>query len=146
MSGMPHRHDAILKPYLLAMNHTIEYIGEKHYFLVNTFGELTGSGYVAIFRDLFDTQEWEKGHPILVDHRNASVKEMSLTEIENFSAYLKKKNIFFGHSKMAIIMPPKGELSKYAMWKIMLESEVLFSIDIFASIEEAEEWFSQSSR
>lgn len=127
------------------MHHTIEYIGEKHYFLVNTFGELTGTGSVAIFQDLFDTQEWKKGYPILVDHRNASVTEMSFTEIEDFSVYLKKKNNVFGRSKMAIIMPPKGELSKYAMWKIMLESEVLFTIDLFASIEEAEEWFSQSS-
>ena len=128
------------------MNHTIQYIKDKHYFLVNTFGELTGSGSIAIFNNLFNMQDWKTGSPILVDHRNASLQEMTLEEIEYFSAYLKKNNNNFGCAKMAILMSPKGELSKYAMWKITIESEVRFSIDVFASTDEAEEWFANPYR
>jgi len=128
------------------MNHTIQYIKDKHYFLVNTFGELTGSGSIAIFNDLFNMQEWQAGSPILVNHRKASLQEMTLEEIEDFSAYLKVKKSKFGCAKMAILMSPKGELSKYAMWKITTEPEVQFSIDIFASTVEAEEWFEHADR
>lgn len=128
------------------MKHIIQFIRAKHYFLVTTFGELTSSGSMAIFDDLFNIQDWQTGLPILVDHRNASFQQLSLEEIEDFSIYLREKNTFLGHAKMAIIMSPKQQLSKYAMWKIITEPEVLFSIDTFSSVEEAEEWFSHANK
>jgi hypothetical protein len=128
------------------MNHNFQYICKKHYFLTDTFGELTGSGSIAIFYDLFDMGDWETESSILVDHRNASVKEMTLEEIEDVSCRLKENNNVFGRGKMSVLMSPNGELSKYAMWKISTGSEVLFSIDIFARVVEAEEWFSHPDK
>ena len=45
-----------------------------------------------------------------------------------------------GHGKMALILSPNIEQSKYAFWKLLLESDVYFQIEAFTTMAEAETW------
>lgn len=112
-----------------------------------TYGELSVEGHQLFLRELVAHPKWKAGTNVLVDHRAASLANVTLNDMRLVSLLVKQLKGYLGSGgRCAIVLADNEEFTKAAIWKVMTAPEVGFEIEYFDSIENAKTWLCEHKR
>jgi hypothetical protein len=123
------------------MRYQITFDGNESFVTIRTAGELDVEGHQLLLRELIDHPKWRAGMSALVDHRAATLANVTLHDMQIVSLLVRQlKNYLGSGGRCAIVLSDDAEFTKVAMWKIITAPEVGFTIEFFGSIEDAGKW------
>jgi hypothetical protein len=98
-------------------------------------------GHQLFLRELIAHPKWRAGMNALVDHRAATLANVTLHDMQIVSLLVRQlKNYLGSGGRCAIVLSDDAEFTKIAMWKVMTAPEVGFKIEFFDYIEDARKW------
>lgn len=124
------------------MIHTLE-VDKNGCFFIQTEGDGDVEGIIAFLKDIISHPQWKPGNNILLDHRALSINAISVSGINEVSAYFKSIADKLGNGKIALVMSREVDFGIARAWENITTDDVDIKIYVFRELEKAISWLSE---
>ena len=125
------------------MKHTLKVSEDGSFFTIITEGEGDVEGIIAFLKDIISHPQWKPGNLILLDHRALKIDEITVSGIEDVSAYFKTISNELGNGKVALLMKREIDFGIARAWENITEYDVDIKVYVFRELEKAISWLKE---
>jgi hypothetical protein len=125
------------------MKHKLKVSEDGSLLTVITEGAGDVEGIIAFLKDIISHPRWKPGNLILLDHRALETDEITLSGIEDVSAYFKSIAPELGDGKIALVMKREIDFGIARAWELFTEYDVDIKIHVFRQLEKAISWLKE---
>lgn len=124
------------------MKHTLE-VSENGSFTIITEGDGDVEGIIAFLKDIISHPQWKPGNHILLDHRALKIDAITVSGIEDVSAYFKSIADKLGNGKVALVMKRDIDFGIARAWENITAYDVDIKVYVFRELEKAISWLKE---
>jgi hypothetical protein len=125
------------------MKHILKVSEDGSFFTIITEGKGDVEGIIAFLKDIISHPQWKPGNLILLDHRALKIDEITVTGIEDVSAYFKTISNELGNGKVALVMKREIDFGIARAWENITEYGVDIKVYVFRELEKAISWLKE---
>jgi len=125
------------------MQYTTDFAPKEKLVTLTTHEHLTAKGLIEMLTNLIGASHWAPGMDLLIDHRDSSVENFSLNELNQVSRWVISHKDRFGQGRCAIVAP-KGQMTKISMWIFLTKPDIDTDLQMFQSATAAREWLGRA--
>lgn len=122
------------------MEFSIEY--RDGHMAVKASGDADFESFARMHYAILNHDNWKPGTPVLIDHSDANVGSLTVSNVRDVAADVVKYADKIGRSRCAFLVSRDLEYGMIRMWMVFVEDKWLATAKIFRSREEAIAWLS----
>ena len=125
------------------MKHTLKVSKNGSLFTIKTEGGGNVEGIIAFLKDIISHPQWKPGNYILLDHRGLKIDAITVSGIEDVSAYFKSISDKLGNGKIALVMKRDIDFGIARAWENITAYDVDIKVYVFRELEKATRWLKE---
>lgn len=122
------------------MKWAIENVEEQHFIRIVLSGDFSLNDMSRAVEELFSSEFWKSGTPVLFDETDLNLSETSLEVIRDSSNVFVEHAPHYGNSKIAVLAGSITDFARGRQFELLAGNKVNANIRIFMEEREALNW------
>lgn len=130
-----------IKKGMLEMKYKIEYSNSEDLFVIKTYGNMTGKGFVAMAQKILGHPDYKSGSNVLFDHRELNFENVTIQDIEKIRDFHRENENKIGNGKSAMVVKSQSEWSN--LWDQGEKIKTGNIVKVFDDFDNAMNWIKE---